>query len=307
MARTWCRRRAPGAPRCCGGAVLTRAAGRPAAPATAPDGTVRALMSSARPPPLRCWVKCAFGGRPAPLRGRRAAAPWTRSGAGRCAAMLPGSGKGRSMGRARRPTARAKPARERSGGGRAACPRARPGRRGGREGRPATTSPPPPVLQPRSAPLLGGHADGTGGPSGAAAHPDLVRAPGQGPATRPAAGGRRARPRPLAPLAPAPSPPAPLPAPAGGAGRPARGAPPPAARGPHRWRRGLATASGAPRADYTVSWDISPAPESRWDPAQALLGEPHPQRLAWGGASREPRLAGPTAAVITALAAALTD
>ena len=62
-----------------------------------------------------------------------------------------------------------------------------------------------------------------------------------------------------------------------------------------------------PWPDYTVSWDISPAPESRWDPATALLGPPHPQRLAWGGASREPRLAGPTAAVITALAAALTD
>ena len=61
--------------------------------------------------------------------------------------------------------------------------------------------------------------------------------------------------------------------------------------GPHLQPRGART-DGAegwqppvvpPWPDYTVSWDISPAPESRWDPATALLGEPHPQRLAWGG------------------------
>jgi hypothetical protein len=45
------------------------------------------------------------------------------------------------------------------------------------------------------------------------------------------------------------------------------------------------------------------APASLWDAANALLGETHPQRLAWVRASLEARLAGQPAAVITALEA----
>ena len=58
---------------------------------------------------------------------------------------------------------------------------------------------------------------------------------------------------------------------------------------------------------YTVIRDVIPATASLWDTANAWLGEPHPPRLAWGRADREPRLAGQHDAVITALAAAAKD
>jgi hypothetical protein len=53
--------------------------------------------------------------------------------------------------------------------------------------------------------------------------------------------------------------------------------------------------------------DSHHATASRGDPAHALRGEPPPHRRAWGRADLEPRLAGPTAAVITALATAGPD
>lgn len=54
---------------------------------------------------------------------------------------------------------------------------------------------------------------------------------------------------------------------------------------------------------YTLVLDIIHATEYLWDTANALLGETHPQRLAWVGAYLEPLLAGQTNAVITALEA----
>jgi hypothetical protein len=55
--------------------------------------------------------------------------------------------------------------------------------------------------------------------------------------------------------------------------------------------------------EHTLVLDIIHAPEYLWDTANALLGETHPQRLAWVGAYLEPLLAGQTDAVITALEA----
>ena len=53
--------------------------------------------------------------------------------------------------------------------------------------------------------------------------------------------------------------------------------------------------------------DIIHATEYLWDTANALLGETHPQRVAWVRAYLEPLLAGQTDAVITALEAEAND
>jgi hypothetical protein len=55
--------------------------------------------------------------------------------------------------------------------------------------------------------------------------------------------------------------------------------------------------------EYTLVLDIIHATEYLWDTANALLGETHPQRLAWVRAYLEALLAGQTDAVITALEA----
>ena len=55
--------------------------------------------------------------------------------------------------------------------------------------------------------------------------------------------------------------------------------------------------------EHTLVLDIIHATESRWDTANALLGETHPQRVVWFRAYLEALLAGKTAAVITALEA----
>ena len=53
--------------------------------------------------------------------------------------------------------------------------------------------------------------------------------------------------------------------------------------------------------------DIIHATEYLWDTANALLGETHPQRVAWVRAYLEPLLAGQTDAVLTALEAEAND
>jgi hypothetical protein len=58
---------------------------------------------------------------------------------------------------------------------------------------------------------------------------------------------------------------------------------------------------------YTLVLDIIHATEYLWDTATALLGETHPQRLAWVRAYLEPLLAGQIDAVITALEAEVKD
>jgi hypothetical protein len=58
---------------------------------------------------------------------------------------------------------------------------------------------------------------------------------------------------------------------------------------------------------YTLVLDIIHATEYLWDTANALLGETHPQRLAWVRAYLESLLAGQTDAVITALEAEVHD
>jgi hypothetical protein len=55
--------------------------------------------------------------------------------------------------------------------------------------------------------------------------------------------------------------------------------------------------------EYPLLLDIIHATESRWDTANAWLGEPHPQRRAWVRAYLEPLLAGQSDAVRTTLAA----
>jgi hypothetical protein len=55
--------------------------------------------------------------------------------------------------------------------------------------------------------------------------------------------------------------------------------------------------------EYTLILDIIHATEYLWDTANTLLGETHPQRMAWVRAYLEPLLAGQTDAVITALEA----
>ena len=56
-----------------------------------------------------------------------------------------------------------------------------------------------------------------------------------------------------------------------------------------------------------MSLDVIHATESLWDTANAWLGEPHPQRLAWVRAYLEPLLAGQRDAIITALEAEAKD
>jgi hypothetical protein len=59
--------------------LVTRAAVQPAEPVTTPDGT-RLTDHDQRPrPTTRCLAKCACGGMPSPLRGRKASAPSTPS------------------------------------------------------------------------------------------------------------------------------------------------------------------------------------------------------------------------------------
>jgi hypothetical protein len=58
---------------------------------------------------------------------------------------------------------------------------------------------------------------------------------------------------------------------------------------------------------YTLILDIIHATEYLWDVANALLGEPHSQRLAWVRAYLEALVAGQTDAVITALEAEVQD
>jgi hypothetical protein len=55
--------------------------------------------------------------------------------------------------------------------------------------------------------------------------------------------------------------------------------------------------------EHTLVLDIIHTTEYLWDTANALLGETHPQPLAWVRAYLEPLLAGQTDAVITALEA----
>jgi hypothetical protein len=59
--------------------------------------------------------------------------------------------------------------------------------------------------------------------------------------------------------------------------------------------------------EHTVILDVIHATAYRWDTANALLGETHPQRPAWVRAYLEPLLAGQPDAVITALEAAMKD
>jgi hypothetical protein len=59
--------------------------------------------------------------------------------------------------------------------------------------------------------------------------------------------------------------------------------------------------------EHTLVLDIIHVTEYLWDTANALLGETHPQRLAWDRAFLEPLLAGQTDAVITALEAEGND
>ena len=59
--------------------------------------------------------------------------------------------------------------------------------------------------------------------------------------------------------------------------------------------------------EYTLILDVIHATEYLWDTANALLGETHPQRLAWVRAYLEPLLAGQSDAVITALEAEAKD
>ena len=59
--------------------------------------------------------------------------------------------------------------------------------------------------------------------------------------------------------------------------------------------------------ESTLILDIIHATEYLWDTANALLGETHPQRVAWVRAYLEPLLAGQTDAVITALEAEAND
>ncbi len=58
---------------------------------------------------------------------------------------------------------------------------------------------------------------------------------------------------------------------------------------------------------HTLVLDIIHATEYLWDTANALMGETHPQRLAWVRAYLEPLLAGQTDAVITALEAEMKN
>jgi hypothetical protein len=55
--------------------------------------------------------------------------------------------------------------------------------------------------------------------------------------------------------------------------------------------------------EHTLVLDIIHATEYLWDTANTLLGETHPQRLAWVRAYLEPLLAGQLDSVITALEA----
>jgi hypothetical protein len=59
--------------------------------------------------------------------------------------------------------------------------------------------------------------------------------------------------------------------------------------------------------EHTLILDVIHATEYLWDTANTLLGETHPQRLAWVRAYLEPLLAGQTEAVITALEAEMKD
>lgn len=59
--------------------------------------------------------------------------------------------------------------------------------------------------------------------------------------------------------------------------------------------------------EHTLVLDIIHAPQSRWDTANALLGETHPQRVAWVRAYLELLVAGQTDAVITAWEAEAND
>jgi hypothetical protein len=59
--------------------------------------------------------------------------------------------------------------------------------------------------------------------------------------------------------------------------------------------------------EYTLILAVIHATEYLWDTANALLGETHPQRLAWVRAYLEPLLAGQNDAVITALEAEAKD
>lgn len=58
---------------------------------------------------------------------------------------------------------------------------------------------------------------------------------------------------------------------------------------------------------HTLVLDIIHVTEYLWDTANALLGETHPQRVAWVRAYLEPLLAGQTDAVLTALKAEAND
>lgn len=59
--------------------------------------------------------------------------------------------------------------------------------------------------------------------------------------------------------------------------------------------------------ESTLILDVIHATESLWDTANAWLGEPHPPRLAWVRAYLEPRLAGQSDAISTALEAEAQD
>ena len=59
--------------------------------------------------------------------------------------------------------------------------------------------------------------------------------------------------------------------------------------------------------EHTLVLDIIHATDDLWDAANALLGETHPDRLAWTRTHLEQLLAGDTPAVITALEAAAQD
>ena len=83
-------------------------------------------------------------------------------------------------------------------------------------------------------------------------------------------------------------------------------------QGPHRQPRVARTEGAEALPQHVVTHgpahplvlDLIHATASWWDTATALLGESHPPRPAWVRADLEPRRAGQTDAVITALAAA---
>ena len=331
---TWCRRLLALGAALLRRFLVTRAAVRPAAPVPAPEGTrltdhaPRATTDDAVFGHVRCERPDCTAPRQAgrcprdaerrlPARGdadlRR---EWAASGATDASYRESQTVRARLLGRSLRTQARATAVGEAAG-----------------EGTPVDEQTAAPAAPPPPATILVGQAEGTGGPMGppSTQQPAVRLGTGQQRTTKTAAvvtGRDTMRPDPRPPqeggaarLEDAPPRSTARPVPVGQARRAtwagtadamSRLAPRVAQHeGPHLQPR-LALTAGAAAVPqplvtsvpaYTVSLDLSHAPESRWDAAKTLLGEHQPQRLAWGRASLEARLAGQPEAVITALAA----